>query len=205
MSRFDGVEIEIVDDETVWQGFSTLRRVTFDYRGGAKPAHRSVWEVYVRGEAVAVLLYNRDRDVIITVAQFRLPAHLLGDHAFLTEVPAGGLEGEDPVEAARREILEETGYRAGDLQRLFTAFMSPGSFTEKVHFFFAPVGDADRVAEGGGLDAENEDIAVGEVTLDRAQRMVADGEIVDAKTIMLVQWAALNRDALNRDAMTEAR
>lgn len=196
MNRFDRVKIEIVEDKTVWKGFGTLRQVTFDYDSGTKASHRSTWEIFDRSEAVAVLLYNADRDTIVTVRQFRLPAHLAGEHAFLLEVPAGLTDGEDPVEAARREIFEETGYRPGHLKRLFSAYMSPGAVTEKVHFFVAVVGDADRVAEGGGLDSENEDIEVGELTLDDAMLMVDNGDIVDAKTIMLVQWAVLNQDEL---------
>jgi GDP-mannose pyrophosphatase NudK len=195
-SRFDRVRIVIARTSLLWQGFSTLKQVVFDYHKDGETAYRLTWEVYDRGEAVAALLFNRDHRTVVLVRQFRIPVHLGGDPAFLLEVPAGSLEREDPAEAAHREIVEETGYRPAVLQRIFSAYTSPGSFTEKMHFFFAAVSDADRIAEGGGLAEEHEDIEISEVPLEEALAMVDNGDICDAKTILLLQWAALNRAAL---------
>ena len=192
MAKFDGTRIDIVEDETVWKGWSHVRRVTFDYTGDEGQTNRLKWEVFDRGHAVAVLLYDEARDVIVMVRQFRVPVYLSGDTPFLLEVPAGSLEkGEDPAAAIIREVMEETGYRAESPQTLFTAYMSPGSVTEKVHFYFAPVSAAEKVEAGGGLEDEHEDLEIVEVSPKEAIEMIDNGRIIDAKTIMLVQWLSL--------------
>lgn len=192
MAKFDGTRIDIVEDETVWKGWSHVRRVTFDYTGDEGQTNRLKWEVFDRGHAVAVLLYDEARDVIVMVRQFRVPVYLSGDTPFLLEVPAGSLEkGEDPAAAIIREVMEETGYRAESPQTLFTAYMSPGSVTEKVHFYFAPVSAAEKVEAGGGLEDEHEDLEIVEVSPKEAMAMIENGRIIDAKTIMLVQWLSL--------------
>jgi ADP-ribose pyrophosphatase len=111
----------------------------------------------------------------------------------MIEVPAGLLDGDTPEEAIRREAMEETGFRVRDVKFLFKALMSPGAVTEVVHFFHAEVDLSDRVEEGGGLAEEHEDIEVLEVLLDDALAMIEDGRIIDAKTIMMLQWARLQR------------
>src|SRR3712207_761432 len=116
----------------------------------------------------------------------------------LLEAPAGLLEAEAPAEAIRREVEEETGFRVGRVEPVFAAYMSPGSVTERLHFFTAEYRPADRVGEGGGSEQEGEDIEVVEVNLDEALAMVRRGEIVDGKTIMLLQHLALRRQ--DRDA-----
>ena len=196
MAKFDGTRIDIVEDETVWKGWSHVRRVTFDYTGDEGQTNRLKWEVFDRGHAVAVLLYDEARDVIVMVRQFRIPVYLSGDTPFLLEVPAGSLEkGEDPAAAIIREVMEETGYRAENPQMLFTAYMSPGSVTEKVHFYFAPVSAAEKVEAGGGLEDEHEDLEIVEVSPKEAMEMIDNGQIIDAKTIMLVQWLSLLNSA----------
>jgi ADP-ribose pyrophosphatase len=118
----------------------------------------------------------------------------------MVEVPAGMLDEDHPEEAIRREAMEETGYRLRDVRFLFKAFMSPGAITELVHFFYAPIDLDDRVEEGGGLAEEHEDIEVLEIPLDDALGMIASGAICDGKTIMLLQWAMINRAMLAADA-----
>jgi nudix-type nucleoside diphosphatase, YffH/AdpP family len=192
MKKFDRTRIDIVEDRTVWKGWSHLRRIIFDYTSDAGKKHQLDWEVFDRGEAVCILLHDEARDSVVLVRQFRLPVHLRGEKPFLLEVPAGGLEaGEDPAEAVRREVLEETGYRIGEPRRLYSAYTSPGAYSEKVHFFYAPVSADMKVAEGGGLDHEHEDIELVEVPVREAMAMIEAGEIVDAKTIMLLEWLAL--------------
>ena len=110
----------------------------------------------------------------------------------MIEVPAGLLDGDQPEAAIRREAMEETGFRVRDVRFLFKAMTSPGSSTEVIHFFAAVIDTSDRVADGGGLAEEHEDIEVLEVRLPDAIVMIEKGDICDAKTIMLLQWAALN-------------
>ncbi|MDX3927236.1 MAG: NUDIX domain-containing protein [Shinella sp.] len=188
----------IVAERTLSDGWTRLSSYELDYADRNGERHRLRREVYHRTAAACILLYDPLRDMVVLVRQFRLPAHLEGFPAWMIEAPAGLLDGEHPEEAIRREAIEETGYRVRDVKFLFKAFMSPGAITELVHFFFAPIDLADRVDGGGGLAEEHEDIEVLEVPLADALTMVETGGIFDAKTIMLLQWAALNRSAISR-------
>lgn len=144
-------------------------------------------EIYDHGSAAAVLLYAPEAGTVILTRQFRLPAHLNGDEAWMIEVPAGMLDGEAPEVAAQREALEETGYAPRDLVFVCNAYSSPGSLTEKCACFIARYTPGQRAEAGGGLAAEGEDIEVLEITLESAMAMVTSGEIADAKTILLLQ------------------
>lgn len=149
-------------------------------------------EVYDHGSAAAVLMFAPAERTVILTRQFRLPPHLNGDPAWLIEVPAGLLDaGEAPDVAARREALEETGYEPEALTLLFNAYMSGGSLTEKCACYLARYTPGQRLADGGGLSHEGEDIEVFELGLDEALAMVAAGSIMDAKTIMLLQALVL--------------
>jgi nudix-type nucleoside diphosphatase (YffH/AdpP family) len=194
MSIFDKARIAILEDKTLWKGWSHLRGITFDFFREGRAPHRLSWEVFERRNASAILLHNIERDTVTLVRQLRIAAHLSGDHAYLLEAPAGFIDqGETPLQAALREAHEETGYRIEKATAAFAAYMSPGSVTEKLHGFYAEVTDAQRVADGGGLDDEQEDLEVIELIFPEALDMVEAGEIVDAKTIMLLQWAALKK------------
>ena len=194
MSIFDKARIAILEDKTLFKGWSHLRGITFDFFREGRAPHRLSWEVFDRREAAGILLHNVERDTVTLVRQLRIPAHLMGDHPYLLEVPAGFIdEGETALQAALREAEEETGYRIKKATAAFAAYMSPGSVTEKLHGFYAEVTDADRVSDGGGLVEEKEDLEIVEMAFEKATAMIADGLIVDAKTIMLLQWAALNR------------
>ncbi|WP_137150569.1 NUDIX domain-containing protein [Devosia sp. FKR38] len=144
-------------------------------------------EIYDHGSSAAVLLYAPEAGTVILTRQFRLPAHLNGDEAWLIEVPAGMLDGEAPEAAAQREALEETGYAPRDLIFVCNAYSSPGSLTEKCACFIARYTQGQKPEAGGGLAAEGEDIEVLEMSLESAMAMVGSGEIVDAKTILLLQ------------------
>ena len=148
-------------------------------------------EVYDHGSAAAVLLFAPAQRTLILTRQFRLPAHLNGDPAWLIEAPAGLTDGEPPEIAARREAVEETGYAPENLVFLFDAYMSPGSLTEKCACFLGRYTPGLQAANGGGLAEEGEDIEVFELGLDEALAMVATGAISDAKTIMMLQALAL--------------
>jgi nudix-type nucleoside diphosphatase (YffH/AdpP family) len=170
----------------------TLKTTTFDWRrnnGEWQTQHR---ESYDRGNGAALLPYNLADRTVVLVRQFRYPAYVNGHDDLLIEAAAGLLDDESPEMRIRAEAEEETGYRLGEVRKVFEAFMSPGSVTEKLHFFVAPYEQKMRIGAGGGIASEGEDIEVLELPVDEALAMIADGRIVDAKTIMLLQYAALN-------------
>jgi nudix-type nucleoside diphosphatase (YffH/AdpP family) len=169
-----------------------LKSTTFDYRRANGEWQTQTREVYDRGNAATLLPYNLAGRTVVLVRQFRLPAYVNGHDDLLIEAAAGMLDDASPEERIRAEAEEETGYRLHDVKKVFEAFMSPGAVTEKLHFFVAEYEAAMRVSSGGGLADEGEDIEVLELPIDQALAMIADGRIADAKTIMLLQYAALH-------------
>jgi len=169
-----------------------LNEVEFDYRRGNGEWQAQKREVFDRGHAATLLPYNVAARTVVLTRQFRLPAYLAGHDDLLIEAAAGMLDDETPEKRIRAEAEEEIGYRLHDVRKVFEAFMSPGAVTEKLHFFVAEYEAAMRISNGGGLAEEAEDIEVLEPSIDEALAMIADGRIVDAKTIMLLQYAALN-------------
>jgi nudix-type nucleoside diphosphatase (YffH/AdpP family) len=150
-----------------------------------------VREVYDHGNAAAILLLDPERRVMTLVRQFRLPAHLNGDEGNMIEVCAGLLDGDDPETCARKEALEETGIVPSSLQFAFEIYASPGSLSEKIHCFVGLYDETCRMSAGGGLADEGEDIELVEIGFDAALDMIAEGHIIDAKTVALIQHAAL--------------
>jgi nudix-type nucleoside diphosphatase (YffH/AdpP family) len=185
--------VTIVDVELVSDGWHVLRRTTYDYRRSDGRSTREQRETYDRGNGATILLYDPDRATVLLTRQFRYPVYV-NDHAdgMLIETAAGLLDDDSPEDAIRREAAEETGVAVGELQHVFDVYMSPGSVTERVHFYAAPYSPGTRVDDGGGVATEGEDIEVIEVGFTQALAMVRTGEIADAKTIMLLQWAALD-------------
>jgi nudix-type nucleoside diphosphatase (YffH/AdpP family) len=169
-----------------------LNEVEFDYRRGNGEWQTQKREVFDRGHAATLLPYNLASRTVVLTRQFRLPAYLAGHDDLLIEAAAGMLDDETPEKRIRAEAEEEIGYRLHDVRKVFEAFMSPGAVTEKLHFFVAEYEAAMRVSSGGGLAEEGEDIEVLELPIDAALAMIPDGRIVDAKTIMLLQYAALH-------------
>jgi nudix-type nucleoside diphosphatase (YffH/AdpP family) len=169
-----------------------LNEVEFDYRRGDGEWQTQKREVFDRGHAAALLAYNLANRTIVLTRQFRLPAFLAGHDDLLIEVAAGMLDDETPEKRIRAEAEQEIGYRLHDVRKVFEAFMSPGAVTEKLHFFVAEYDAAMRISSGGGLADEGEDIEVLELPIDAALAMIPEGRIVDAKTIMLLQWAVLS-------------
>jgi nudix-type nucleoside diphosphatase (YffH/AdpP family) len=168
------------------------KNTTFEWRrtdGDWQVQHR---ETYDRGNATTLLPYNLKQRTVVLVRQFRYPAFINGYDDLLIEAPAGLLDNESPEIRIRAEMEEETGYRLGDIKKIFEAFMSPGAVTEKLHFFVAEYEPSMRIGSGGGLASEGEDIEVIELSIDEALAAISDGRIIDAKTIMLLQYAALN-------------
>ena len=169
-----------------------LKATTFDWRRNNGEWQTQVRETYDRGNGAALLPYNRKRRTIVLVRQFRYPAFVNGYDDLLIETAAGMLDNASPEERIRAEAEEEIGYRLHDVHKVFEAFMSPGAITEKLHFFVAEYEPEMRIGDGGGLADEGEEIEVLELSIDEALAMIADGRIVDAKTIMLLQYAALH-------------
>ncbi len=169
-----------------------LNEVEFDYRRGNGEWQTQKREVFDRGHAATLLPYSLANRTVVLTRQFRLPPFLAGHDDFMIEAAAGMLDDETPDKRIRAEAEEEIGYRLRDVRKVFEAFMSPGSVTEKLHFFVAEYDAAMRIGDGGGLAEEGEEIEVLELSIEQALAMIADGRIVDAKTIMLLQYAALH-------------
>lgn len=184
--------IRIHKVETLSDDWFVLKKTTFDYRRSDGTWQRQSRETYDRGHGATILLYNRERRTVVLVRQFRFPAFVEGHSGFLIEAPAGLLDQATPEVRIKAEVEEETGYRVGDVHKVFEAFMSPGSVTERLHFFVAEYDPASRPGSGGGVAEEGEDIEVLELTMEQAMAMMASGEIADGKTIMLLQYAALH-------------
>ena len=185
-------EVRILEQHVLAHDWYLLRKTTLEHRRRDGRLQVITRETYDRGNGVALLLFDGSRGTVILIRQFRFPAWVNGcADGLLIEACAGQLDGNDPVAAMQREAIEETGYAVKSPRKVFEAYMSPGSITEKLHFFVAAVDDADRQTAGGGESDEGEDIEVLELPLARALAMIAAGEIQDGKTIMLLQHAAL--------------
>jgi len=180
------LKVEVLSDD-----WAVLKKTTLDYLRRDGTWSKQVRQTFDRGDGAAVLPYDVERGTVLLVRQFRYPAYVHDHHEPLIEVCAGVLDADDPETCARKEAEEELGYRLGVLTKVFDCFMSPGAVTERVSMFTAPYTPNDRFSDGGGHADEGEDIEVLEMTLDEALAMVAAGEIIDAKTVMLLQHAKL--------------
>ena len=145
-----------------------------------------------RGDSVAALIHNPENDTILFTEQFRYATHEKGP-GWLLEVPAGMLEkDEDPRAAMQRELIEEIGYSVESLQHISTFYLSPGGTSERIHLFYARVNPKDKTSHGGGLEKEGEDIRTVILSFEEARQKIVTGEIVDAKTIIGLQWLQLH-------------
>jgi nudix-type nucleoside diphosphatase (YffH/AdpP family) len=183
--------IRVKDVRLLSDNHYTLKTTTFEWRradGAWQTQHR---ETYDRGNGATLLPYNLAQRTVMLVRQFRYPAYVNGYDDLLIEAAAGLLDDASPEERIRIEAEEEIGYRLHDVRRVFEAFMSPGAVTEKLYFFVAEYEPSMKIGSGGGIADEGEEIEVLEISIDEALAMITDGRIVDAKTIMLLQHAAL--------------
>ena len=184
-SRIENVRNQLLSDN--WY---VLRKYTYDLirrNGERQPQSR---EVYDRGNGATILLYNRPKKTVLLIKQFRMPTYVNGNPTgMLLETCAGLLDNDSPEDCIRKEAIEETGFAVGKVDKLFEAYMSPGSVTEIVHFFAAEYDESQRQNAGGGV--EDEDIDVLEVPFTEALAMIKDGRIRDGKTIMLLQYAQI--------------
>lgn len=186
--------IRNIQTQILSDNWSVLKKLTYEFLKNDGSWETQVREAYDRGNGATVLLYNKTKQTVIMTRQFRIPTWLNGNEdGHLIETCAGKLEQEDPAECVRREALEETGYNLKTVEKVFEAYMSPGSVTEIIHFYAAAIDESMKENSGGGVLSEQENIEVLELPFQKALDMISKGEIKDGKTIMLLQYAAINR------------
>ena len=186
------MNVKILNKETLSANWYKLYKYTFALIDKNGEEHVQSREAYDRGNGATILLYNPSKRTVILTEQFRLPTLVNGNESgMLIEACAGLLDLDNPEECIRRETEEETGYRIQQVRKIFDLYMSPGSVTEILHFFVGEYSRDQKVSEGGGVD-EDERIEVLELDFKRACDMINTGEIRDAKTVILLQYALLN-------------
>lgn len=182
--------VKILENRVLSNHWFTLRKLVFELGKADGGVQRQMREVYDRGNGATILLYNSAANSVILIRQFRMPTYINGNaDGMLWETCAGLLDNDEPEACIRREAMEETGYAIGQVERLFSAYMSPGGVTELVHFFAAEYQPRQQTGQGGGV--EDEVIEVVEIDYPQAMAMVKDGRICDGKTIMLLQHALI--------------
>src|SRR5580698_2291026 len=178
--------------ETLADDWYVLKKTTFEIQRRDGSWQQQSRETYDRGNGATILLYNLARRTVVLVRQFRFPAFANGHPGLLIETPAGLLDEATPEDRIKAEVEEETGYRIDRVRKVFEAFMSPGSVTEKLYFFVAEYDSGDKASLGGGKHTEGEDIEVLELSIESAMQAIESGDIVDGKTIMLLQYASIH-------------
>lgn len=180
--------ITILQTDVLSDNWYTLNKVTFNILKKDGTTETQSREAYDRGNGAVILLYSKVSDTVILTRQFRLPTYINGNTTgMLIEACAGLLDNDNPEDCIKRETEEETGYKISRVEKVFEAYMSPGSVTEILHFFIAEYSNEMKIADGGGLEEEGENIEVLELPFEKALTMIDTGEIKDAKTIMLLQ------------------
>jgi GDP-mannose pyrophosphatase NudK len=186
-------KIKILEIDVLSNNWYILNKVTFEATKRDGSVLQLSREAYDRGNGATILLYNTANKSVILTRQFRMPTYINGNaNGLLIECCAGLLDKDNAEDCIRKETEEETGYKVANVKKVFEAYMSPGSVTELLYFFIAEYTKDMKVSNGGGLDEENENIEVLELPFDEALRMMNNGEIRDAKTIMLLQYAQIN-------------
>jgi nudix-type nucleoside diphosphatase (YffH/AdpP family) len=184
-------KVRIDGEELLSDNWYVLKKINFGLQLRDGTWSSQTREVYDRGNGAVILLYNLVNRTVLLTRQFRIPAFMNGHDGFLIEAAAGLLDNASPEERIREEVEEETGYRIRDVKKIYDLFMSPGSVTERLHFFIGEYKPEEKVGDGGGLAAEGEDIEVLELGFEQALAMVASGEIMDGKTVLLLQYLEL--------------
>ena len=181
------LNINIIKDKILSENWFVLRNMTYELTRSDGSVVRHRREVYDRGNGATILLYNRHKQTVVLVRQFRIATWINGNEdGMLIETCAGLLDSDEPEECVRKEAIEETGFEVGEVRKLFELFMSPGGVTELIYFFIAEYDDTQRANDGGGVD--DEDIEVLELPYHRALEMMANGEIRDGKAVILLQY-----------------
>lgn len=186
-------KIKITKNEILSDNWYTLRKITYEYQKKEGDWETHYREAYDRGNGATILLYNKPNQSVILTRQLRIPTYLNGNETgMMIETCAGLLDTDNAENCIKRETEEETGYQINEVRKIFEVYMSPGSVTEIIHFFVGEYSKEMKVNEGGGLDEEQENIEVLEMPFEKAMQMITTGEIKDAKTIMLLQYAKIN-------------
>ncbi len=181
------LNINVIKDKILSENWFLLRNMTYELTRSDGSVVRHRREVYDRGNGATILLYNRHKQTVVLVRQFRIATWINGNEdGMLIETCAGLLDSDEPEECVRKEAIEETGFEVGEVRKLFELFMSPGGVTELIYFFIAEYNDTQRANDGGGVD--DEDIEVLELPYHRALEMMANGEIRDGKAVILLQY-----------------
>lgn len=181
-----------VKKELLSDNWYTLNKFTFEYQKEDGSWETQQREAYDRGNGAAILLYNKRKGTVVLTRQFRMPTYVNGnDNGMMIEVCAGLLDGDKPEDCIKKEVEEETGYQIVNVERVFKTYMSPGSVTEILYLYVGAYEDQMKVGEGGGAEHETENIEVLEYPFQKALDMMASGEINDAKTILLLQFAQI--------------
>ena len=180
--------------KTLSKAWATLLEINYDYKFKDGSWKRISRESYDRGHGTGILLYNTEKGTVILTKQFRMPIYNCNQNeAMSIEVCAGAIDkNESPESTIIREVEEEVGYKIDQVKRVMEAYTSPGALTEKMYLFVASYSDHMKINEGGGVADEHEEIEVLEMAFSKAIEMVQSGEIKDAKTILLLQYAQLN-------------
>ena len=186
-------KIRNISKDILSDNWYTLNKYTYEYQKEDGSWETQIRETYDRGNGAAILLYNKGKGTVILTKQFRMPTYVNGNPSgMMIEVCAGVLDGADPVDCIKKEVEEETGYQINHVKKVFESYMSPGAVTEILHFFIGEYRAQMKVSDGGGADDESENIEVLEIPFNAALEMITNGEIKDAKTIMLLQYANIN-------------
>jgi GDP-mannose pyrophosphatase NudK len=186
-------KIKMLSTEVLSDNWYTLRKITYEYLQSNGNWEKQSREAYDRGNGAAILLYNTIEKTVVLTRQFRMPTFINGNaDGMLIEACAGLLDNDNPEDCIRRETEEETGYKISHVQKIFEAYMSPGSVTEILHFFIAEYAHSMKVHDGGGIAHEQENIEVLELLFEEAMQMISTGQIKDGKTIMLLQHVRMN-------------
>ena len=187
-------KVKINKIENLSNNWYTLDKVDFDYQTKDGKWQNQLRESYDRGDGAAILLYNSKKKTVILTKQFRMPSYLNeNDDGMMIEVCAGLLDKQDPITCIKNEAEEETGYKILNPKKVFEIFSTPGAVTEKIHYFIAEYSNEMKISEGGGIEEETEEIEVLELDFNKAINMISSGEICDAKTIILLQYAQINK------------
>lgn len=186
-------QIKNIQKQLLSDNWYVLHKYTYEYQREDGSWETQVREAYDRGNGAAILLYNSKKGTVVLTKQFRMPTYVNGNpNGMMIEVCAGLLDGQDPEACIKKEVEEETGYQINEVKKVFESYMSPGSVTEILYFFVGSYEERMKVGDGGGAEDETENIEVLELPFAQALDMIAQGQIKDAKTIMLLQYAQIH-------------
>lgn len=189
----DNPKIKIIGIKNLSKAHYKLDKVDFEFQTNNGSWQTQSRECYDRGDGAAILLYNPTKKTVILIKQFRMPSYLNGNATgMMIEVCAGMLDEDHPEACIIKEVEEETGFKIVNPKKVFELYSTPGAVTEKIHYFVAEYNDGMKISAGGGLEEEHEEIEVLEINFKTALTMVSEGEINDAKTVVLLQYAKLN-------------